>query len=96
MCPLSVSDGDDFPWLSDELVPSVAAMLDDIVVGAEDTVGEPVVAHELPDVLDRIELGRAWRQGQDGDIGGHVELARGVPAGLVHDQDGVGARGDGV
>ena len=40
-------------------------MVDDVVVGIEDAVGQPVVAHELPDVLDRIELGRAWRQGEN-------------------------------
>jgi hypothetical protein len=33
--------------LLDELVPSVAAVVDDIVVGFEDAVGEPVVAHKL-------------------------------------------------
>jgi len=35
--------------LIDELVPSLAAVVDEIVVGFEDAVGEPVVAHELPD-----------------------------------------------
>ncbi len=83
MWPLSVSDRDDFPGPSDELVAGVAAMLDDIFVAAEDAVGEPVVAHEPPDVLDRIELGRTWRQGDDGDIGGPAGLGRGVPAGLI-------------
>ncbi len=96
MRPLSVSDRDDFPWPSDELGPGVAAMLDDIVVAAEDAVGEPVVAHEPPDVLDRIELGRTWRQGDDGDIGGPAGLGRGVPAGPIHDQDGMGVRGNGA
>ena len=38
----------------DELVPSVAAVIDDVVVGFEHPVGEPVVAHQLPDVLDRV------------------------------------------
>ena len=90
MRPISVSDGHDFPWLGDELVPSVAAMVDNIVVGFEDAIGWPFVAEELPDVLDRIELGRAQRQGEDGDICGYVELARGMPPGLIHDQDGMG------
>ncbi len=39
-------------------------MAENVVVGVEDAVGEPVVAHELPDVLHRIELRRAWRQGK--------------------------------
>ncbi len=63
MWPFSVPERDDFPGPSDELVAGVAAMLDDIVVAAEDAVGEPVVAHEPPGVLERIELGRRWRQG---------------------------------
>ena len=40
MCPLSVSDRDDFPWPSDELVPSVAAMVDDIAVAADGSLGK--------------------------------------------------------
>ena len=31
-------------------------MVEDIAVGREDAVGEPVVAHELPDVLDRVQF----------------------------------------
>jgi hypothetical protein len=38
----------------------MAAVSDDVVVVGEDAVREPVVAHELPDVLDRIELERPW------------------------------------
>ena len=30
-------------------------MVDEIVVGFEDAIGEPVVAHELPDVFHRVE-----------------------------------------
>ena len=37
-------------------------MVEDVVVGLEDAVREPIVAHELPDVLDRIELGCQWRR----------------------------------
>jgi hypothetical protein len=31
-------------------------MIDDVVTGGEDAVREPVVSHELPDVLGRIEF----------------------------------------
>src|SRR5262245_19424476 len=55
-------------------------MVDEIVVGFEDAVREPVVAHKLPDVFDRIELGAFWRQRNDGDICGHEETGRQVPA----------------
>ena len=62
----------------------MAAMIDDVVRGFEDAVGQPIVAHELPDVLGRVQLGRFRRQQDDGDVGGKIELARAVPARLVH------------
>ena len=37
---MAQSDGHDAPWLIDE-----------IVVGFEDAIGEPIVAQELPDVF---------------------------------------------
>jgi hypothetical protein len=55
------------------------------------TVGEPVVAHELPDVFDRVEFGRFGRQRHQGDVVGDGELGREMPAGLVEQQDGMGA-----
>ncbi len=50
-------------------------MVEDLVVGFEDPIGEPVVAHELPDVLDRIELGTFRWQRDECDIGWHHEMA---------------------
>ena len=43
-------------------------MIDDIVIGFEDAVGEPVVAHELPDILHRVQFGTSARQRHEGDI----------------------------
>ena len=54
---MAQSDGHDPPRLVDEPVPCRTTMVDEIVVGFEDAVGEPVVAHELPDVLDRVSSG---------------------------------------
>ena len=54
--PIAQSDGHDAPGSIDELVPGVAAMVDDGVVGLEHAVGQPVVAHELPDAFDRVQL----------------------------------------
>ena len=71
-------------------------MVDEIVVGFEDAIGEPVVAHELPDVLDRVELGRFRRQGNDGDVVRHGEAHRHVPSGLIDQEHGVGAWRDGL
>ena len=53
---MAQSDGHNPPGLIGEFVPSITAMVDEIVVGFEDAIGEPVVAHELPDVLHRVEL----------------------------------------
>jgi hypothetical protein len=39
-----------------ELVPREATVIENILIGFEDAVREPVVAHELPDVLDRVQL----------------------------------------
>jgi len=61
MGPFTGSDRHDFPRLVDELVPSITAVVEDIRVGLEDPVREPVVADELPDVLDRVQLGGSGR-----------------------------------
>lgn len=44
--------------LVDELVPGLVAMVDDVVLGFEDPIGEPVVALELSDAFLRVEFGR--------------------------------------
>jgi len=38
MGPCSDADGHDFPGLVDEIVPCVAALIEDVVVGLEDAV----------------------------------------------------------
>jgi hypothetical protein len=50
--------------LFDEPVPGATAVVDDIVIGPEDPVREPVISHELPGVLDRVEF-RAFRRQRD-------------------------------
>jgi hypothetical protein len=40
MCPLAASDGDGARGQVDQLVPGITAMIDDLVVGFEDAVGE--------------------------------------------------------
>jgi hypothetical protein len=84
------------PGLVDELVPGEAAVIDDVVIGFEDPVGEPVGADELPEVLDRVELRAPWRQGQERDVVGDQQLVGHVPAGLVEQEDGMSPGGDGL
>ena len=69
-------------------------MIDDIVVGFEDAVREPVIAHELPKVFDWIEFWRLCWQWQDRYIFWHDEIVRQVPTRLVHDEDGMGVIGN--
>lgn len=57
MSPFAQSDGHDAPWLIGEAVPGEAAMVEDVVLGFEHAVRQPVVAHELPNIFDRVELG---------------------------------------
>src|SRR5712675_506298 len=63
-------------------IPGVAAVIDDIVVGFEDSVREPIVAHVLPNVFDRIEVGGFRRQCENGDVGGNEQSCRQMPSGL--------------
>jgi hypothetical protein len=67
-------------------------MVDEIVVGCEDAIGEPVVAHELPDIFLGVEFGAFGRQRNEGDVVRHGETSRHVPAGLIDQEHGVGAR----
>ena len=71
-------------------------MVDEIVVGLEDAIGEPVVAHELPDVFHRIEFGGFRWQGDDGDVGRHKQACRHVPTCLIDQEHCVGAWRDGL
>ena len=66
--PIAVGDGHDFPGLVDQGVPGVTTVIDDIVERFKDTVREPVLPHELPDVFLAVELGRARWQRQERDI----------------------------
>ena len=38
MGPFAATDRHDVPWLIDELIPRLAAVVDDVVVGGEDSV----------------------------------------------------------
>ncbi len=68
-----------------------AAVIDDVIVVFEDPVRQPVVAHILPNVLDRIELRRFGRKRNECDVFGYIQLRGDVPAGLIHEQHGMGS-----
>ena len=80
MCPVAQSDGHDGPRLVDALVPGSAAVVNQVVVGGEDAVRQPVLAHELPDVFLGVQFRTFRRQRNDGDVLRHDEMSRHVPA----------------
>ena len=89
MCPVPESDGHDPPGLVCDFVPSLAAVIDDVVVVLEDAIGQVVISHELPEIFDGVQLRRSWRQRQQGDVVGKVQGLGCVPAGLIEDQNSV-------
>jgi len=56
MRPVTHPDLHDAPQQLDQPVPIAAAEPDDVIVVTEHTVSQPVVAHELPNVLHHIQL----------------------------------------
>lgn len=78
----SEGDGGDAPQLGFKFASCVTTMGDDIFVVFKCAVGEPVVAHVLPEVLDGVEFGASWRQKQQGDVAGNGKGSCGMPASL--------------
>ena len=86
-CPIASGDGHDLPGVVDEGVPSVAAVVDDIVEGFENSVRQPVLPHELPDVFLAVEFGCAWRELQKRDVVWNLEGLCAMPAGLIEEEN---------
>ena len=70
-------------------------MIEDVFVVGENPVGEPIIAHVLPDVLDGVEFGRLGRQRDERYVFRHGQLRGDVPSGPIHEQNGVSAGLDG-
>lgn len=94
MSPVAQPDGHDAPGLFGQAVPASAAVIDEIVAVAEDSVGQPVVAQALSGVLHDVELGAFRRQWQQGDVVRPDDVAREMPPGPIEQQGGVLAGGD--
>jgi hypothetical protein len=67
-------------------------VIEDVLVGAEDPVREPVLAQELPDVLDRVQLRSFGGERHERDVGRDDQPPREMPAGLVEQNHRMGAR----
>ena len=80
--------------IGSELVPCFLSGLNDIVIGLEDAIGQPVLTQELPNVLDGIEFRcSGWKPDQC-DIARNVELSGRVPGSPVHDHGSMSLRRD--
>ena len=86
---MAQADRHDAPRLVDKLVPGEAAVIDNVLVGREDAVRQPVVTHELPDVFDRVQLGASGWQRHERDVVRHDQFCRSVPTGPIEQQDGM-------
>ena len=91
---MAARDGHDFPRLIDKRVPGVAAVIDDVVERFENSVRQPVLSHELPDIFLAVEFGCAWRELQERDVAWNLEGLGAMPAGLIEEENGVRARSD--
>jgi hypothetical protein len=69
-------------------------MVDDVSVGFEDPIGEPVFSHELPDVFLRVQFGTFGGHRDERDVGGEIQPARKMPSGLINEDGGVCVRRD--
>jgi integrase len=68
--PITPCDGHDLPWLIGALIPSVTAMIDDIVEGFEDAVEEPIFARWCasaghPPIPAMVEIAAAYLAGHE-------------------------------
>src|SRR3954470_20121059 len=96
MSPVTEPERHDAPGLIGEPVPGETAVVEDVAVRGEDPVRQPVLAHELPDVLNRIELWRPRRERYKGDVGRHDQPGRDMPAGAIQKNSSMRARGYGL
>src|SRR5262245_16543737 len=93
-CPIAARDGHDFPRLIDKRIPGVAAVIDDVVEGFENSVRQPVLPHELPDIFLAVEFRRARRKLQERDVVWNLEGLGAMPPGLIEEENSVSARSD--
>ena len=91
MGPIARAERHDAPGLIGELVPGIAAVVDDVVEGFEDPVREPVFAHELPYVFLRVELGHFAGKGISVMLGGTISLPERCQPTLIDEKRCVGA-----
>lgn len=82
-------------WCCDEAIPSVAAGIDDGIIGVPDAMAELVLSEELPDIFYGVEFRGVGWQRQERNVFRHDETASAlVPSGTVENDDGMRVRAD--
>lgn len=79
-----MSDDHDAPRLINEPVSGFVVMVNEVVARCKNAVGEPIIGHELSDILDRVEFGVFLRQRNDADVFGYIELVSRMLANLIY------------
>ena len=73
-------DGHDPSGPFDHSVAGIAGGIEDVEVALDGAVAEPVLAQDRPEVLEWVELGRAWRKEHERERVWHFKLGRDVAA----------------
>ena len=84
--------GCDGGFVTVEEAPCLASFVDDVVIAAEDGVGELVATQVFPDVFNAVEFGRIAWQADEGDVGGDTQTPAAVIARTIKDHGGVSLR----
>jgi hypothetical protein len=69
-------------------------MVEDVAVIVENSVGEPVITHVLPEIFGWVEFGAFCGQMEQGDSIGNVHGLGALPTGLIKQQHRVSPRGN--
>jgi hypothetical protein len=89
MGPIAHADGHDRPGSIDELIPSFAAVVDDVVVGCEDAVDSQLSRMNCPTFSTGLISGERGGNRTMVMLSGTSSLARAMPTGLIHEEDSV-------
>jgi hypothetical protein len=74
-----------------ELVPRVAAVIEDVRIGFEHAIRQPVVTHELPNILNGVEFWAFRRQRNQRYVLRNDKALRHMPPRLIEDEHRVRA-----
>jgi hypothetical protein len=90
------TQGSNASGLAEQPIPGITTGVDDLASSLEHAVRQAIISEMQPQPLDRVEFGRIGRQEDHAEVFGHDEIARGMPAGLVHQHNAMRPWRDGL